>query len=213
MWLEAVSKPEDVQAKCPTCGGGVRRRQYIEVYAGSFISDGKRVAISRSPPADFADPIVLDPLTQYFNGGLYRIWPSEKYYSPGGKRLPRDVWVASFGPVPVGCHIHHKDGDTSNDRLGNLECMPGREHAAQTRPHRAGDISPDARAKAAEWHRSEAGRLWHSRHAKRAKWKRVPKPCQWCGIEIMALVRKSGHAQKFCSEVCKAAAYRGRQKP
>lgn len=219
MWLEAVSEPACDAESCPTCGGDVRRRSYGEMYAGAQVLDGKRVEISKRVAEGYANPVWLDPLTQYFDGGLYRLWPSERYLSRGGSKLHRDVWALAFGPVPSGCHIHHKDGDSTNNRLENLECLPASEHLSQTwRETRAGSdehFTDLAREKAAEWHRSDAGRLWHSRQAKRSKgwtkWKREPKPCEHCGKEMQALVRKSGNSQKYCTSTCKAAAYRARR--
>jgi endogenous inhibitor of DNA gyrase (YacG/DUF329 family) len=201
MWLEAVSQSHHAE-KCPTCGGGVRRRAHGELHAGSYVLDGQRVEIRKQPPAGFADPVYLDPLATYFDGGLYRRWPSERYWSRGGSKLHRDVWQAAFGPVPRGCHIHHRDGNPDNNCLANLECVPASEHLSRTW--------------AAEWHKSDEGRLWHRRHAKRSKswtkWKREPRECPSCGKTFNALIRKSGNAQIYCGQTCKVAAYRDRQR-
>lgn len=217
MWLEAVREPEAHASKCPTCGGHVRRRTHGEMHAGTQVLDGHRVDIRKQPADGFADPIVLDPLTQYFDGCLYRLWPRERYFARGGKRLHRDVWEAAFGPIPDGCHIHHRDGDTRHNGIANLECVPKSEHlsgAWRVRAARHSEhFSAAARAGAAAWHSSEAGRAWHRRHAKRqkswTKWKRVEKPCEQCGTLIQALVR-AGNSQKYCSDTCKALAYRAR---
>lgn len=219
MWLETLRKPEDHTKKCPTCGGGVQRRTYGEMHAGTQILDGERVDIRKRPADGFADPIVLDPLTQYFAGALYRIWPRERYYSRGGSRLHRDVWTTAFGVIPDGCHIHHRDGNTGNNAVSNLECLPKRDHlAGEWQKHKAGKghhFTAAARSGAAEWHASDVGRLWHSRHATRSKswtkWKREPKPCEHCGATMDALVRKSGNSQKYCTDTCKALAYRERE--
>lgn len=219
MRLETVCPSEDNEAQCPTCGGGVHRRLYGEVYAGSFVLGGKRVEVRREPDPEYRDPIYLDEITQYFDGGLYRMWSSEVYLSRGGKRLHREVWAAAFGPIPRGCHIHHRDGNVLNNRLDNLECVPASRHLSESRAKRSapddGWFSASARDRAAEWHRSPEGRLWHKRHAKRSKgwtkWKREEKPCEHCGRLHMALVRKSGNSGKFCSHACKAASYRRRQ--
>jgi len=72
MWLETVCKSESNAEECPTCGGSVRRRAYSEMYAGAFIQNGTRLEIRRKPFEGYADPIILDPLTQYFDGGLFR---------------------------------------------------------------------------------------------------------------------------------------------
>lgn len=216
MGMETVCKSEGDGQKCPTCGGPVRQRVFGEMYAGAFVHDGERVEIRRVPAEGFADPIYLDELTQYFDGGLYRGWPGQRYLSRGGRILHRAVWESAFGPIPKGCHIHHKDHDALNNLIENLECLPKNEHLAKPRPDIQGKRLPDAALdKASEWHKSEAGRLWHSRMARRTKswekWTREKKPCEHCGKEYDALVRKSGHSQLYCSTTCKALAYRERK--
>lgn len=223
MWMECLSEPEGDSDKCPTCGGHVRRRQFGEMHAGSFILDGERVDIRKRPPDGYADPVYLDPLTQYFDGGLYRLWPSERYLSRGGRKLHRDAWIGAFGPVPKGCHIHHRDDNVLNNGIRNLECMPASLHLSNTwrngpRPYLKSDqhFTDAARAKAAEWHRSDAGRLWHRRNAQNSaswkKWKREPRPCDHCGKTFDAMVRNNAHPHRFCTEVCKAASYRARRR-
>lgn len=39
------------------------------------------------------------------------------------------VFLAARGSIPNGCVLHHRDGDTLNDRLGNLQPMTPAEHA------------------------------------------------------------------------------------
>lgn len=223
MRMESFSQPKDNEEVCHACGGPVQRRPFGEMHAGSFILDGERVEIRRTPNAQYADPIVLDAITQYFDGGLYRAWPSERYLSRGGKKLHRAAWTLAFGPIPDGCHIHHRDDNPLNNKLANLECMPASAHLSHTW-HKSGratlepgkHFTAGARQKAAEWHGSDAGRLWHSRNAVRSKswtkWKRSPRNCPECNTEFNALIRKSGNAQIYCTSVCKAAAYRRRSK-
>lgn len=218
MRLEAIHCAEDHEDGCPTCGGGVRRRVFGEMHAGSFVLDGQRVEIRRVPDAEYRDPVFLDEITQYFDGGLYRLWPSDSYLSRGGRKLHRDAWTSAFGPIPAGCHIHHRDGNVLNNRLDNLECMDAGEHLSISRSNRTepldGWFSASARQRASDWHRSPEGRLWHKRHAERSKswtkWKREDRPCEHCGAVFAALVRKSGRAGKYCTPACKAAAYRAR---
>ena len=217
MWLEAICQSPHHSEECPTCRGPVHQRVFGEMHAGSFIQDGDRVEIRRVPNEGAANPIVLDALTQYFDGGLYRLWPSDKYLSRGGKKLHRDVWRIAFGNIPDGCHIHHRDANTKNNALANLECIPAKIHLSETwAKNKKGKVhfSDAARDAAAEWHKSDEGRLWHRRHAERqkswTKWKREEKPCFQCGVLFMALVRKSGNSQKYCGEKCKVAAYRAR---
>jgi len=220
MWMETVSKPEGDAQKCPTCGGGVHRRPLCEMHAGSFIRDGERVEISKRPCPEYADPIWLDPITQYFDGKLYRLFKGEKYFSCGGKKMHRAVWQSAFGDIPSRCHIHHRDGNPSNNSIANLECMDGGEHRTMERTREAAGktehFSDLARERAADWHASDEGRLWHKRHAERSKtwlkWKRVKKDCPVCGDEFDALVRKGGHAGKFCGPNCRATNSRRKRK-
>jgi hypothetical protein len=218
MWLEAIREPEADSACCPTCGGIVRRRIFGEMYAGSFILDGKRVEIRKRPAAGFHDPISIDPITQYFNGKVYRLFPSERYFR-NQRTLHRDVWTTAFGRIPARTHIHHRNSDIRNNRLANLECIDGRTHLLETAERRiaAGTFNtfgPKARDSAAEWHASEEGRLWHSRHAIKSKawtkWKRVDEPCDHCGKVFPKLIRKNGKKQRFCGPNCKASAFRKR---
>lgn len=220
MWLEAVSQPAPDACECPTCGGPVQRRAYGEMYAGAFILDGERVEIRRVPDPNFSDPFVLDPLTQYFNGRLWRLWPSERYHAAGGNRLHRAVWTSAFGSIPRGCHIHHKDEDTVNNSLVNLECLPPSEHLAKpsknrTAPPKGVDpFSDEYRARARAFNQSEAGRLWHKRNSERMqnwlKWKREPRICLHCEQTYDAVIRKNGHPQLYCSTLCRISAYRKR---
>lgn len=222
MWLEAIPEPAYNKEKCPTCGSYVRRRSYGQMYAGSQILNGKRVEIRKRPRKGFIDPVFLDPITQYFNGRLFRVYPSsQRYFAQGGKLLHRLVWEDAFGPVPKRCHIHHRNGDISDNHLSNLECIPMDKHLSDNWKNkfakREEHFTSYAREKATEWHRSEAGRLWHKRQAKRSKswtkWKREKKLCPVCNKEFMGLVRKSGHSQIYCSPACKSSARRLRRLP
>lgn len=43
----------------------------------------------------------------------------------------RLVWITANGPIPRGYIIHHKDRDTLNDSLNNLELMTKSQHAIE----------------------------------------------------------------------------------
>lgn|SRR6185436_10611732 len=221
MRMEAVSGPADHAEKCPSCGGAVHRRPFGEMYGGSFISDGRRVEIRGTPPAGFANPIILDPIAQYWDGGLYRTWPSSPYFTRGGKHLHLRVWREVYGSIPKDCHIHHKNDNKMDNCIENLECMPSGEHRALTIARRRArgyksKFNQLARDKAAAWHGSEAGRLWHSRHAKRSKgwekWRREDRACAHCGKIFSCLIRKNGRPQKFCTHVCGIQSHLARKK-
>lgn len=41
----------------------------------------------------------------------------------------RQVWMDAYGPIPEGCIIHHRNENTRDNRLENLELMTHRQHA------------------------------------------------------------------------------------
>lgn len=40
----------------------------------------------------------------------------------------RRLYEKHHGPIPGGYHIHHKDGDHSNNNIDNLQCVTAQEH-------------------------------------------------------------------------------------
>ncbi|WP_366522307.1 HNH endonuclease signature motif containing protein [Acidovorax sp.] len=128
--------------------------------------------------------------------------------------MHRVVWEHHNGPIPAGCHIHHINGDKSDNSLENLECLGASEHMRHRSAER--NATPEglskslaaldlARPKAAEWHGSEAGRKWHSENGKRA-WEsreRVELQCSHCTkpyFGFAELVKRG-----FCSPSCQGA--------
>lgn len=222
MWLEALPSSEEGSCGCPTCGAAVKRKTYGEMHAGAYLLDGVRTEIIRTPQDLYSDAIVLDDLTQYFDGKLYRLWPSESYFSCGSGRLHRKAWEDAFGPLPAGCHVHHRDGNRHNNSLANLECLPASEHMSLSGKsggypsHKTArePFNAAARQNAKAWNQSEAGRLFHKRNSEKmqnwTKWKREPKVCPHCEATYDAVVRKQGHQQIYCSTACRVNAYRKR---
>jgi len=82
-------------------------------------------------------------------------------------------WKQAHGEIPEGHHIHHKNGDTSDDRLENLACVEGHSHH--------------------QLHGREmvADKL-HNRRAH---------VCETCGTEFMRKPRKN-RPDRFCSLDC-----------
>lgn len=128
-----------------------------------------------------------------FNGIEFRRYPNSsneshrRYFKPGGQWVQRgvgalhqEVWKHHRGPIPDGWHVHHKNGDFLDNRIENLECLPPAEHYDQHQADRSAlGRSPAQqahldriRSKAAEWHRSEAGRAWHREHARQQQERR-----------------------------------------
>ena len=72
-----------------------------------------------------------------FEGRTYYRYPESQrrhhrcyFWDPIGTSLHRAIWAKEHGAIPPGMHIHHRDGNPLNNDLGNLECLPAREHVA-----------------------------------------------------------------------------------
>ena len=76
-------------------------------------------------------PAIINSERQDFDGRKY--WRDGRYFKHKGTRtrLHRVVWSNFWGPIPKGSHIHHIDGDTTNNRLENLSCLSPAEHLRQ----------------------------------------------------------------------------------
>ena len=154
-----------------------------------------------------------------FQGLQYRRYPKSPnrslrvYYSRrGGVHLHREIWKSVHGPIPDKYHIHHVDENPLNNDISNLECVPAGEHISH---HHAGKPVTEKQAEhlerirsmAAEWHKSDEGRAWHSQHAKEIFADRKPAvyKCEYCGKEYES---KSRGRMRFCHLNCKASARR-----
>lgn len=76
-----------------------------------------------------------------YNGRRYHLKAKGYWISTKPKpqiSLHRAVWQDVHGPIPEGCHIHHRDGDRSNNALANLEMLPGRLHISRHHKGRQG---------------------------------------------------------------------------
>ena len=161
----------------------------------------------------------MSPRIIEFEGKRYRL--SGRYYrrqcwgASGPSSLHRAVWEFHCGPIPPGHDVHHRDGDGTNNDIANLECVPASEHqrAHALQRVRDGSLRPptaEALARAAEWHRSDDGREWHSRHGART-WDRREwhlRACDECGREYRTPYPTRS---RFCHQNCKKAALRRRR--
>ncbi len=149
-----------------------------------------------------------------YEGICYRRDKKTGYYlnSTRRMRLHRAVWQSENGAIPEGYHIHHIDGDKSNNEPDNLCLILGREHVSHHGRERDAmfhdeiiqNLNENARPKACLWHKSEEGRKWHSEHAKKICESLEEKryTCQHCGVSFF---RKPLGVNKFCSNACKSA--------
>src|SRR5690606_11010606 len=105
---------------------------------------------------------------QSFKGKKYRLYPNERYFSSGRKRLHRVVWESYNGEITEGYHIHHIDGHTSNNNIENLGIVNKKLHLRYEGKKRARnnndwlkEFNDKGRDAAKEWHASEEGKQWH----------------------------------------------------
>ena len=164
--------------------------------------------------------------TIVYNEIKYRRYPdsdlraSREYYTPGiadklngAKTLHQQIWIDANGPIEEGFVVHHVDGNSENNTIENLACIPLAEHASlhAREPHRiesARACIHKAQEAATVWHGSDEGRAWHSIHGKEIWENRKPtkKVCQQCGAEYET--KSKNTSDKFCSNACRAAARR-----
>jgi hypothetical protein len=62
-----------------------------------------------------------------FNGQGYFL-SAHGYYARKNGYLHRDIYSATYGNIPHGWHVHHKDENPLNNDIDNLVAMAGREH-------------------------------------------------------------------------------------
>ncbi len=125
------------------------------------------------------------------------------------RRDARAKWRKHYGPIPPKHHIHHRDGNPCNNALENLACVPASLHLSMHQKDRVYDPEHLARIRplTVAWHRSTAGRQWHSDHAKTC-WRprAIEKRCDYCGRAFTD--RSTVQGGRFCTNACKSAARR-----
>lgn len=161
--------------------------------------------------------------TVEFNGVKFRRYPNAKqradrvYFTPNGtlraagmRRLHEEIWMAANGPIPEGGHIHHIDGDPSNNAVDNLEWLPVGDHL---RHHHEGVCTDAQRANlerirplTKQWHASDEGREWHRQQATNSYAEATVQTmtCEQCGKPFESKPMHAAFA-RFCSNNCKSA--------
>ena len=136
---------------------------------------------------------------RYYEGRKY-FKQTSGYYKTAPIYLHREVWIAANGPIPEKHHIHHKDGDRTNNELSNLELLSAAVHCKLTAK---GKHTAEHRAKmlegAARWRGTPEGKEYVRLFGKQPK--RAPEKheviCKGCGDITWARP-----AQAFCSTAC-----------
>jgi hypothetical protein len=84
------------------------------------------------------------------------------------KRMHVVVWEFYNGKIPNGFHIHHRDGNKSNNEIFNLELISAREHISahmsKERRDKAREWAEKIRPLTKKWHASKDGHEWHKKH-------------------------------------------------
>ena len=153
--------------------------------------------------------------TILFNGRRYFRKENGYYYnSSTRKHLHQAIWIAENGPIPDGYVIHHIDHDKDNNDISNLACITAEEHRRihkeempdELREWYRNNLNENARPKAIEWHKSEAGRDWHKEHIRKQHESGVFKhelKCSNCGKEYVGEINKKD-GNHFCCNNCRA---------
>ncbi len=157
------------------------------------------------------DPTIINQRCQEFRGTRYYL--CGKYFTRNGDLLHRAVWAFnnSWAGIPKGFHVHHKDHDRANNRADNLELVEASAHLSRHHTGHSRAITLKALQKAAGWHGSDEGKIWHRGHyAKNADLLHVigEFQCVECGAPYNAQINGRN---KFCSNNCKTR-YRRRSK-
>lgn len=151
-----------------------------------------------------------------YNGVVFRRYPNSdnrsdrEYYKPptkeikkGVEALHREVYKNECGEIPEGYHVHHKDGDTTNNDPSNLEIVTPQEHAELHDWEMPEEFQEKGVKAAKEWHKSEEGRRWHEKHWDESLGKIFEEPktkdCDQCSEEFEYYT-----SARFCSNSCKS---------
>src|SRR3990167_8133917 len=156
-----------------------------------------------------------------FDGKRYNRYPEsnkkelQNYFSTGGggKRLHVAVWEFYNGKVPIGYHIHHKDSNSLNNSISNLECITVSEHISTHSKYNFHNNKEyrnkqerhlkKIRPLTIKGHRSNEGREGQRDHERMVFGNRpfIQKTCLQCGKLYQT---KNKVRTKFCSNNCKS---------
>lgn len=151
---------------------------------------------------------------QIYKDKVYKLYTGERYYSRGRIRLHRRVWSDKFGFIPRKFDIHHKDQNTHNNNIDNLEIKHTSIHLSEhakarfkSKPEWVKEFQKKGSEKAKEWHQSEAGRAWHKNRGINGGGGTNGFGVGKCACCKKPFIKKMG-IQRFCSISCKYLFYK-----
>lgn len=152
--------------------------------------------------------------TIILDGHKFTKTQDRKYYynSTLRKHLHQYVYEKEYGKVKKGNEVHHKDFNTENNDISNLEEITSLDHHEIHKNNMSEDVKKKLRKnmienvvpKAVAWHKSEEGKKWHKKNYERNKEvlrRKISTICECCGKEYTATDNGNG---KFCSNKCKS---------
>lgn len=142
------------------------------------------------------------------------IYNGRKYYENKGyyiysERLHRRIWEDAYGPIPEDHHIHHKNGDNTDNRLENLECILKRDHHLKhfDKEKQLKILhSPEISEKAHRWHKTAKAKKELGKFSKK-QWenrKPIERVCVICSKQFLT---KNFTGTKYCSQPCRSRSY------
>lgn len=156
--------------------------------------------------------------TQEFKGKQYFLYPKERYFSRGNKRMHTTVYKFYYGDIPKNYHVHHSDGNTWNNEITNLQLVQKNKHLQEHGKERFNknkewfkDFHAKGIEKATQWHKSKEGIEWHSEQQKE-NWKSKQWHIKICSICNKEYKTPFPERSKYCHQNCKAKALRSRRK-
>lgn len=110
------------------------KREIIDLYLTGLST--RKVASQLNVSFSYVGKIVKDAgVSRLRVDAIIAARPAKSKHWRSAREAARRIWVRTYGPIPSGYHIHHKDGDFTNNDLNNLECISA---AAHMRLHHAG---------------------------------------------------------------------------